>query len=247
MKKEKKQTILDVLESGIVEKVSVSYAWGKTPCKKVTNDFGTYVFSDKEAIVKKERSISRKIANQLNFGDERGKIGIWRENSTAKKLAELQGDFQDCRRHYKMFLEAMKAPKNLRKYVYENIREWMKEHDVNSLNKNIPFDIAEILPPAWRKGFENEDLFGFQTEFQLDDLLPAAGFEIGKEVVARYDGDWRVGKIVGYKYFGEKFSSLYRKRYGRYVIWYDVQFGENRWNHADFKLKELSFNFAEAV
>ena len=249
--KEKKEKILDVLESGTrTERNEKRYFPNRTvKVTEIVNGNFHALFDeecDAAALQKKQDRIDRICANKLNYGDERGKSAVYRDNNTAKELAEMRNHPQDCRVHWAMYLEAIKAPKHLQKYVFENLKIWLKEHDINSLNKNFSFDSVAVMPPAWKRGHESVDLFGWCTEYQLDDLKPAAGLEIGKKVIVPLTRSREAeGKIIGYKFLGEKVR--YNGHYGRIVLWYDVQYGNSRYEHAEWKLSAISFPMATAV
>lgn len=233
---DKKENILNVLSEGMRETTA------KMVQVKNGNLVARFPADMEQSIAALQKSMERKIANLQNYGDPRGKAAVWRENNTAKELSEMREHRQDCRTHWAMYLESIKAPRHLQKYVFENLKIWMKENDINSLNKNFSFDSVAVMPEAWKRGYEQVDLFGWITEYQIADLLPAAGMEIGTKVLvpqSRYEK--MEGTIIGYKYFREKTNRYSRERYGRYVIWYDVKYGYSRYEHAEYKLKEISF------
>lgn len=247
----KKEKILDVIENGTCTTREVQrYFPERTETEtEVVNGSFRAVFSesfDIKDLQKKQDRIDRFMNNTLTYGDSRGKCGVWRDNNTAKELADMSKSMQDCRTHWAMYLEAIKAPKHLQKHVFENLKIWLKEHDINSLNKNFSFDSVAIMPPAWKKGYESVDLFGWCTEYQLDDLMPAAGLEIGKKVIVPLTRREKIeGEIIGYAFRGEKVG--YDKRYGRIILWYDVKYGASKYDHAEWKLKDISFPMASAV
>lgn len=235
--KEKKQNILDILSEGLREETTMTNSWGfKESGTKVTNSFGEYFFKDETEISRREKSVRRKETNRLSYGDERGRSAVFRDNQTAKELSAFCK--KDCSVYYALYLESLKAERKIQEYVFKNGIIWMKKHGVNL--SEMSFFTASVLPPAWTRGFENAEIFSFDGIYQAEDLTPAIGFEIGQKVLARYGREKSVGTIVGYTFLREgKYS-------GKYVIHYDVRFS-SKWDHAYFKLKELSLNLAAAV
>ena len=249
----KKENILDVLKGGTskTEKSNEFFPYAKNYARdiftKVTNGnfCANFVAGDEENILARQKRFEREIANKLNYGHSAGKAGVYKPNKTEIVLSKLSAHRAACVKYYAMYQKALKAPKHLREYVFQNIGEWLHEHKDFSLNFEtgfpVTFDIVEVFPKAWTKGWENEDLFGWQTDYQLDDLLPAAGLEIGRKVFVPFSRTEKIeGEIIGYSYF-RKHRRNYGANYGEYVIWYDVKYGDSRYAHAEFKFNEISF------
>lgn len=253
--KQKKENILDVLDSGTMEIVYANKDYNDV---KVTTSTGVYQYPDdlRDSILSLQKKFDRIRANRQNYGCDSGKAGVSKPNKTEIVLADLMQHKCCCPKLWAMYQKCLQAPRNLQKIVFENLKYWlsaeMKDFSLNFSTKYpVTFDIISCLPPAWIKNWEQEDLHGWDTQSQIEDLIPASGLEIGARVCVPWQGKkfgLFEGKIVGYKYLGEKVSG-HGGNYsytGRKILWYDVQVGENRWNHAPFRLKDISFDFAAA-
>lgn len=254
--KQKKENILDVLDSGTTEIVYANKDYNDV---KVTTSTGVYQYPDdlRDSILSLQKKFDRILANKLNYGCESGKSGVFKPNKTEIVLADLMQHKCCCPKLWAMYQKCLQAPRNLQRIVFENLKYWlsaeMKDFSLNFSTKYpVTFDIISCIPPAWIKNWEQEDLHGWDTQSQIEDLIPASGLEIGARVCVPWQGKkfgLFEGKIVGYKYLGEKVSG-HGGNYsytGRKILWYDVQVGENRWNHAPFRLKDISFDFSAAI
>lgn len=253
----KQETILDVLESGTSEKVLITTDYGKEEVIRNTNRHGKYEYPEgmeiKEELLKRQKKLARREKEVHECGNG-GYAAMRRLSDTQTILAELQKDKEESQIYHAIYMQTLQAPSHLRRYVFENLVEWLKDHG-KVMKHECNFYVASILPAAWIKGWEDVDLFGWRTDMQLDDLLPAAGFEIGNEVTCTIGrDDVRVGRIIDYKY---EQRNIHRRRtfYGNietthsgyYILVYDVQYGESRYDHSTFRQNELAFNYAAAV
>lgn len=251
----RKETIADVLKSGTNKAFTITNQCNvKENVIRSTNRCGKYEYPAgwEEELLKRERKFSRREKEVREYGAG-GKKFFNRIPKTQEILAKLRGSKEECRIYHALYQQSLQAPRHLQEYVFHNLTEWMKIHGCK-LHAGCSWFAAAILPPAWKEGWEKVDLFGWKTHEQLDDLLPAAGFEIGTEVVTRdryYDPI--DGHIVGYKYEQEE-KSLRRGIYGfsveemagRYILVYDVKYGEKNYEHCTFRLDELSVAHAVA-
>ena len=196
----------------------------------------------KELLLKRWNSESRQMNHIQQWGTYSGIPKIGADGTTERKfekaLLYLSQHRKEGAIYYAIFREASKAPRYLQEYVYENCKDWMKNENVYSLNENIPFDVAERMPKAFTKGWENQDLYGFKTEFQLDDLVPLDYLKIGTAVKAERRED--EGIIVDYHWVRSPHG-------GPYVIAYEVEFRHNRWDHKDYFGYQLKTRPAIAV
>ena len=256
--KQKKETILAVLENGarVDEETKSKYFPFITHATNGTFS-ASYPTGTEKFIQKDQERLDRIRANRQNYGCDSGKAGVSKPNKTEIVLADLMQHKCHCPKLWAMYQKCLQAPRNLQKIVFENLKYWLsaenKDFSLNFSTKYpVTFDIISCLPPAWIKNWEQEDLHGWDTQSQIEDLIPASGLEIGARVCVPWQGKKGglfEGKIVGYKYLGEKVSG-HGGNYsytGRKILWYDVQVGENRWNHAPFRLKEISFDFSAAI
>ena len=227
----------------------------KTIIDEIAKANGKYEFPDNFAdeLLCRQRSIQRRLSNTLNCGNEGGFAAIKRQrNSTQDELAALQQKTDEARLLYACFMACEHAPAHLRKFIFENLKIWMNEHG-RKVSTKYSYWTASILPAVWTKGWENEDLCGWDTELQLDDLLPASGLEIGAKVlVPAYGRDFIEGTIVGYTYLQNEHrqrSYPYDRfiRSGRFVIHYDVKYGPASYSHSPFPMKAIKFKAAMAI
>lgn len=239
----KKESIVDVLNNGTsrTEKSLTEIVNGNFSCVFPENE-DVKIFSDSL------KKFDRKVKNVCEYGDEKGRAAVNNQpNETAKKLAELLKSPQDCRRYYAMYMEARKAPSKLQPIVFDNLHTMCKKDDVNFVNRWCSFYLASILPPKYIKGWEIENLFGYNAESQVEDLTPTCGLEIGKTVWAKHNGEMMQGTIVEYVFLPEKigwvshaFSPATPYRHGRKVLQYKVQFS-SKWDTDSYKVSQLSF------
>lgn len=196
----------------------------------------------KKELLRRWNAETRQMNHIQQWGTYTGQSKIGADGTTERKfekaLLYLSQHRKEGAIYYAIFREASKAPRYLQEYVYENCKDWMKKENVYSLNENIPFDVAERMPKAFTKGWENEDLYGFKTEFQLDDLVPLDYLKIGTAVKAERRED--EGIIVDYHWVKSPYG-------GPYVIAYEVEFRHNRWDHKDYFGYQLKTRPAIAV
>ena len=253
----RKETIADVLKSGTNETFTITNQCNvKENVIRSTNRCGKYEYPAgwEEELLKRERKFSRREKEVREYGAG-GKKFFNRIPKTQEILAKLQDSKEECRIYHALYQQSLQAPRHLQEYVFHNLTEWMKIHGCK-FHAGCSWFAAAILPPAWKEGWEKVDLFGWDTEYQLHDLLPAAGVEIGTEVMIRHKYyDPIDGHIVGYKYkYEQEKKSLRRGSYGflveemagRYILVYDVKYGEKNYEHCTFRLDELSVAHAVA-
>lgn len=255
--KQKKENILSVLDSGTKE---IVYHGEEYDDVKVTTSNGVYQFPEdlRDSLLSLQKHYERIEKNLREYGHHQGKAGVCKPNKTEIVLAELSTRKYICPKLYAMYRKCIEAPLHLQSIVFENLKYWLSVENKDfsldfSTKYSITFDIVSCLPKAWVNDWESVNLFGWDTKCQLEDLLPAAGLEIGAKVFVPWQGKNKglfVGKIIGYDYLGEKVYKTYGDNYshsGRKILWYNVQVGENRWNHALFRLSEISFDFSAAI
>ena len=253
--KQKKETILAVLENGArVDEETKSKYFPHISHVTNGNFSASYPAGTEKFIQKDQDRLDRIRANRQNYGCDSGKAGGSKPNKTEIVLAELSTRKYICPKLYAMYRKCIEAPRHLQNILFENLKYWLsaenKDFSLNFSTKYpITFDIISCLPKAWVNDWESVNLFGWDTKCQLEDLLPAAGLEIGSKVFVPWQGkknELFEGKIIDYKYLGEKIhrGTFSDSHSGRKVIWYDVKVGENRWDHAVFKLSEIRFSAA---
>lgn len=255
--KQKKETILSVLDSGTKEIVYHGKEYDEI---KVTTSNGVYQFPEdlRDSLLSSQKHYERIEKNLREYGHYQGKAGVCKPNKTEIVLAELSTRKYICPKLYAMYRKCIEAPRHLQNILFDNLKHWLsaenKDFSLNFSTKYpITFDIISCLPKAWVNDWESVNLFGWDTKCQLEDLTPAAGLEIGAKVCVPWQGKKNglfEGKIIGYAYLGERVCHGYGnslQHSGRKVLWYDVQVGDNKWNHAPFRLKEISFNVAASV
>jgi len=245
----KKENILTLLEKGSrqTEKDMVTVSSGNFRCS-FPKDQDTKVLSD---TLKK---FDRELKNQITWGHKSGAAYYRRQNDTQKMLAEMSEDRQDCRRYYRMLMEAKKAPKSLQKYVFENAIMHCKEKDVYFVNKRCSFDVVEILPLAWISGWENETLFDFDVNAEIAALTPDKNLPIDTPVTVKKNRLVLDGRIESYtieqadnfyttSWYGTR--SYYKR--GKYVVFYNVRYGIGKYDIIGAKQTEITAKISVAV
>ena len=105
-------------------------------------------------IEKRRKALERKIANRINYGDERGRSAVFSDNQTAKQLALLNGRPDYLRVAYRAWCMSQKAPKAIQQYVYHNLIVHANRYHQDAERfylREIDRYTFEVLPPAWRK------------------------------------------------------------------------------------------------
>ena len=128
---------------------------------------------------------------------------------------------------------------HIAKYVYENLLSQLRRDKMQGISKDIAFDTIERMPLAFRKGWENVDLIGWDGRSVAEDLEPASGYDIGKKVFVRTGrGEQTPGEIIGYSYHQGK-NGLYHIKYNVKTYSWDV-FG------IPYKMDEIHFSQSAA-
>ena len=225
----------------------------KTIIDEIAIANGKYEFPNELAdeLISRQKSIMRRVTNAINYGDEGGSTSMKRQrNSTQDELPTLQKKTDEARLLYACFMACEDAPVHLRKYLFENMKIWLCKHG-RSITTKCSHWTASILPAVWTQGWENENIHRWDTEAQLQKLLPASGLEIGTKVlVPAYGKELIEGTIIGYTYQIDEEIRLPYNRYGRsgrYAIHYDVKYGAASYSHSPFKMKAIKFPSAVAV
>lgn len=233
----KKESIIDVLKNGTsrTEKSLTEIVNGNFSCVFPKGE-DVKIFADSL------KKFDRKVKNVCEYGDPKGLTAFRKENETAQKLAALIEHPEDCRRYFRLYMISLLAPTKLQKYVFENAKVHMVR-DGERFSIDCDFYTAAILPQKYIAGWENVDVHDFAWEYAIEDLTPIDIYKIGAEVYIK--GLDCTGKIIGYKYSRERFG--YYSNKGKYVVWYDVQYGASRYDHAEYKLSEIRLVPAAAV
>lgn len=234
----KKETITDVLKSGTSQTFTFINPRNETIIHN-TNRCGKYQYPKKwdvDELLKRERALARREKEVREYGAG-GRKFFNRLPKTQEILAKLQDNKEECRIYHAIYQLSLQAPKHLQEYVFNNIIEWMKDHGT-APQQECTWYAAAIIPPAWKEGWEGVNFFGWDIKYQIEDLLPAAGFDIGAEVMTkgRYY-DQLAGHIIGYEYI---------KKRNRYILVYDVKYGEKSYEHSPFRIDELAIAHAVA-
>lgn len=186
--KEKKENIGKLLKQE-VEKGHYEVTQPAFPAKRggsespeviqVKTATGPYSFpNDKDiwkGIESSQKSYDREASNRLNYGDSRGRAGVWRDNRTALDLAVLRGRPDYLRCCYLAWTMAQNAPAKLQPYVYHNLLVRANVRHSNAEEFLLP-DIQaytfEVLPVAWRKSLHEPcpELEGVTLEEMVEPL-----------------------------------------------------------------------------
>lgn len=209
----KKESVVDYLKGGqreVIEDLSKE----DEPFVKIRTATGLYTFIEYNDPVRKKDAYKdidnyrkreeRRLANKMNYGDERGRGAVFCDNQTAKNLGMLKGRPDYLRVAYRAYTMAQQAPENLRKYVYHNIivkaNQYHQDAEHFMLSDIQPYTF-EVLPLAWRKCLDEPcpELEGLTLTDILETLTPA--FKEGKKVARKMiGGRWMLCRVVGYEF-----------------------------------------------
>ena len=162
----KKEKIAEVLQQefdkGHYE--AVTPAFSQVPeVIRIKTEQGAYSFpNDKDmwkSIDSRQKALDRVISNRQNYGDDRGRCAVFKDNKTALDLGLLKGRPDYLRCAYRSWLMAQNAPEKLRRYVYHNLIVMCNRYHGDA-EKFYLQDISDytfqVLPPAWRKCMDEE-------------------------------------------------------------------------------------------
>ena len=218
----KKEKVSDYLKSGKRE-VQDYLGTEEEPFVKITTATGCYSFIETNDPVSKKTAYDyidsyvkreeRRLANKLNYGDERGRGAVYCDNQTAKDLGLLHGRPDYLRVAYRAYVMSQKAPEKLRRYVYHNMIV-LANRFYGDAEKFYLQDISaytfEVLPPAWRKCLDDPcpELEGVTLFDILEPLTPS--FKEGQSMARKMIG----GKFVKCKVVGIEYNYQYTIRRG---------------------------------
>lgn len=154
-------------------------------------------------IEKRRKALERKIANRINYGDERGRSAVFSDNQTAKQLALLNGRPDYLRVAYRAWCMSQKAPKAIQQYVYHNLIVHANRYHQDAERfylREIDRYTFEVLPPAWRKCMDDPcpELEGV-TLFDITEPLQPS-FKVGQAIARKLHGKFVKCVVVGYEY-----------------------------------------------
>lgn len=248
----KKENILDYLDKGTSEDITVKDGWDNdVECVrvKVGNFEYTYPKYDvdkygekhdfRPELKKRWDAENRRESHYQNRGCNYSHPS--RVNDIylgglefAQKMKYLADNRQVAPLYFAVYCEACKAPTRIQPFVYENLLQNLRKDKVKGITETICFDVVERMPPAFRKGWENVDLHGFTASAVAEDLLPAAGYEIGKKCYVKHSVyDVSEGVITGYDYE--------MRKNGFYGIKYVVKTVHDYCFSYSYKLNEIHF------
>ena len=157
-KKSKKENIVEILKAGAHEQIMLEGHKEPVPgMLKIRTATGLYTMPDDDdiwkSIERKQNSLDRYLANKQNYGDDRVRAGVYKDNRTAIDLALLKGRPDYLRVAYRAWTMAQNAPQKIREYVYHNLIVIANRYHADAerfLLKEIQDYTFEVLPPAWR-------------------------------------------------------------------------------------------------
>jgi hypothetical protein len=210
----KKENLVKLLQDGEVKVKKDAFGHG-ADLVKVKTQTGSYQFPSEgdqgwKQIERDMASFDRTMANRLNYGDDRGRGAIWRDNTTAKQLGLLAGRPEYISTAWRAWQMAQEAPKNIRRYVYHNLIVWANREHADAehfmLNDIDPYTF-DVLPMAWRKYLDLPvpELENTSVAYQMEDLTPSTVFgRVGQEIAHEQRGYRKSHRvravIVGYDY-----------------------------------------------
>ena len=208
----KKEKVSDYLKSGKRE-VQDYLGTEEEPFVKITTATGCYSFIETNDPVSKKTAYDyidsyvkreeRRLANKLNYGDERGRSAVFSDNQTAKQLALLNGRPDYLRVAYRAWCMSQKAPKAIQQYVYHNLIVHANRYHQDAERfylREIDRYTFEVLPPAWRKCMDDPcpELEGV-TLFDITEPLQPS-FKVGQTIARKLHGKFVKCVVVGYEY-----------------------------------------------
>lgn len=229
----KKENILDYLDKGTSEDITVKNDWNhETECVKVSvgNCEYTYLkyyidkYGDKHdfrpELKKRWDAENRRESHYQNWGCNYSHPSRVNDDylgglTFGQNLKYLSENRQIASQYYAVYKEACKAPSEIQPYVFNNLLVRLRQDKLFTSSEDIKFDTLDRLPKAFREGWEKFDLGGWNAHAVTEDLLPASGYEIGKKCYvkeSRYDKERKEGLIIGYKYEKDK-HDLYHIMY----------------------------------
>ena len=198
---------------------------------RIKTEQGAYSFpNDKDmwkSIDSRQKALDRVISNRQNYGDDRGRCGVFKDNKTALDLGLLKGRPDYLRCAYRSWLMAQNAPEKLRRYVYHNLLVMCNRYHGDA-EKFYLQDISDytfqVLPPAWRKCMDEEcpELKDVTLGDVLEQLTPS--FKEGQTIARMMIG----GRFVKCKIVGVEYNYQFSIRRGElgsnpFVMEYRVQ------------------------
>lgn len=203
-KKSKKENIVEILKAGAHEQIMLEGHKEPVPgMLKIRTATGLYTMPDDDdiwkSIERKQNSLDRYLANKQNYGDDRGRAGVYKDNRTAIDLALLKGRPDYLRVAYRAWTMAQNAPQKIREYVYHNLIVMANRYHADAerfLLKEIQDYTFEVLPPAWRSCMDDPcpELEGVTLQDVVDELTPV--YKVGQKLTRRMRGDKEVKVVV---------------------------------------------------
>lgn len=207
-----KESVVDYLKSG-ERTVDKDWSDEDKTFVKIRTATGLYTFYEYTDPVKKmdaykeienyRKREDRRLANKMNYGDERGRSAVFCDNRTALDLALLKDRPDYLRVAYRAYLMTQKAKKEVRQYVYHNliVRANIFHKDAEKfLLKEIDPYTFEVLPPAWRKCMNDPcpELEGVTLTDIMEELTPA--WRKGQRMARQMRGGrFVLCEVVGYE------------------------------------------------
>lgn len=243
----KKENILDYLATGKEEIIKWQNVYGE-PNSEVhiataTGHYNfppTYLDKDgtehdyKELLIKSWNRNNRMFDNPDSMKVCRTDIDKDNMQEFGEAMVYLRDHPGDARIYAAIYEKSKIVPQCLRQYLYDELRWWKREECVQKdggkeMNTSIPFEIAERMPMAFRKGWENVDLSGFNIHNALKRLMPA--FKLGEKVLGIFCSKATEGRIT--RIFAEK------DRHDKHYVRYEVEYFDNYWYRRNEPQKDL--------
>lgn len=238
MGKKKEENILDYLSRGKEECFKHEYygiaAEGRV---RITTDTGVYEFpktyldknynqSDYKEVLLKDWNSTKRAMHDL---DSVRIVRCCTDKEDLKAFGEamlyLRDHPRDAQIYAAIYEKSKMVPFALQKYAYEEIKSAMKIAFVQagngSMNENISYEIAERIPNAFRKGWENVDFSKMNFTAINKRLTPM--YSVGQPVENH-------GKIV--RIFAECVKEHYYLRY-------EVEYHDSYWGRKILLEKEI--------
>ena len=243
----KKENILDYLATGKEECFEHEYygiaAEGRV---RITTDTGVYEFpktyldknynqSDYKEVLLKDWNSAKRAMHDL---DSVRIVRCCTDKEDLKAFGEamlyLRDHPRDAQIYAAIYEKSKLVPQCLRQYLYDELRWWKREECVQKdggkeMNTSISFEIAERMPMAFRKGWENVNLSGFNINNALKRLMPA--FKLGEKVLGIFCNKATEGRIT--RIFAEK------DRHDKHYVRYEVEYFDNYWYRRNEPQKDL--------
>ena len=248
----KKENILDYLATGKEEILSWKNRYGESNSEvHIATATGHYNFPPtyedkygvehdyKEELLRVWNRHSRELDNPESMKIHRTGLDKLNMKSFGESMLYLRDHPGDARIYAAIFETSKLVMPCLRPYLYQELCNWARVACVQrdggkSMSSPVPFETAERMPQAFRKGWEEIDLSGFDIMDALKRLSPK--FRKGERVYVDGYGEGPITRV---------FAVM--DKHFKYHIRYEIDRNGSYWGHRTEEEKHISPIHAMAV